>query len=71
MVRREFENRVEQVMFILGYKHDPRFRTASDAMLAGSNPGITNALDQLTVYGAIHANFCAWQQTLKVIHEQF
>lgn len=71
MIRREFENPVEQVMFILGFKHDPRFRTASEAMLAGSNPGIINALDQLTVYGAIHANFCAWRQTIKTIHEQF
>jgi len=71
MIRREFENPVEQVMFILGFKHDPRFPTALAAMLAGSNPGILNALDQLTVYGAIHANFCAWRRTMERIHEQF
>jgi hypothetical protein len=71
VIRREFENPVDQVMFILGFKHDPRFRTASDAMLAGSNPGIINALDQLTVYGAIDANFCAWRRTMETIREQF
>jgi hypothetical protein len=71
VIRREFENPVDQVMFILGFKHDPRFRTASDAMLAGSNPGIINALDQLTVYGAIHANCCGWQQTMEKIRAQF
>jgi hypothetical protein len=70
MIRREFENPVEQVMFILGFKHDPRFRTALDAMRAGSNPGIVNALDQLAVYGAIDANFCSWRQMMKTIHEQ-
>lgn len=71
MTRREFENPVDQVMFILGFKHEPKFRTASEAMLAGSNPGIINALDQLTVYGAIDANFCSWRTTLGTIHEQF
>jgi hypothetical protein len=71
MTRREFEDPVEQVMFILGFKHDPRFITALEAMDAGSNPGITNALDQLTVYGAIDANFSGWRLTMKTIHEQF
>ena len=70
MIRREFENPVEQVMFILGFKHDPRFSTALDAMEAGSNPGITNSLDQLRVYGAIEANFYAWRQTMERIHDQ-
>ena len=71
MISREFENPVEQVMFILGFKHDPRFRTGSEAMLAGSNPGIINALEQLTVYGAIDANFSGWRLTLDNIHNQF
>ena len=70
MIRREFEDPVEQVMFILGFKHDPRFDTALEAMTAGSNPVILNALDQLTVYGAIHANFCSWRQMMETIHEQ-
>ncbi len=71
MIRREFEDPVEQVMFILGFKHDPRFHTVLDAMKAGSNPGIINALDQLKVYGEIHANLCSWRQMVKKIHEQF
>lgn len=70
MTRRELDNPVEQVMSILGFKHDPRFRTALDARLAGSDPGILNALDQLTVYGAIEANFYAWRRTMERIHEQ-
>lgn len=71
VIRREFENPVEQVMFILGFKHDPKFHAALDAMEAGSDPGILNALDQLRVYGAIEANFHAWRRTMEVIHEQF
>ena len=71
MIRKEFENPVEQVMFILGFKHDPRFRTALDAMKAGSNPGILNAADQLRVYGAVEANFCGLGLTVKTIQEQF
>lgn len=70
MIRREFENPVEQVMFILGFKYDPGFRTALEARLAGSNPGIVNIVDELRVYGAIHANFCAWRETMKILHEE-
>jgi hypothetical protein len=70
MIRREFEDPVEQVMFILGFKHDPRFDTALDAIENGSNPGVLNALDRSTVYGAIEANFHAWRRTMDRIHEQ-
>jgi len=59
MFRKEYENPIEQVMFILGFKHDPRFPHTLDAMKAGSNPGIINAVDELKIYGEIHANFCA------------
>jgi len=69
--RREFENPVEQVMFILGLKHDPRFRTSLEAMKVGANPGIINALEELTVYGAIDANFHGMRATMKVIHADF
>ena len=65
MIRKEFEDPVEQVMFILGFKHDPRFRTSLEAMIAGSNSGILDAADQVGVYGAIHANFCAFGTLLK------
>ena len=58
MARKEYEDPVEQVMFILGFKHDPRFSHALDAMKANSNPGIINAVDQVEIYGQIHANFC-------------
>jgi len=70
MTRKEFEDPVEQVMFILGFKQDPRFNTALDAMRANSNPGIVNVLDQLRVYGAIHANFCSWRQMMETLHEE-
>jgi hypothetical protein len=71
VIRREFEDPVEQVMFILGFKHDPKFRTALEAMKAGSNPGILNAVEQLRVHAAILANLCGLGNTIKTIHEQF
>jgi hypothetical protein len=51
--RKEFENPVEQVMFILGFKHDPKFASSLDAIQAGSNPGVLNALEQVAVYGRL------------------
>jgi hypothetical protein len=71
MSRKEFENPVEQVMFILGFKHDPRFATSLEAMAAGSNPGITNAIEQVRVYGAIDANFCGMRAMIERINEHF
>jgi hypothetical protein len=71
MIHIEFENPVEQIIFILGFKHDPRFRSTLDAARAGSNPGILNALDELKVYRAIYANFCAWRQMMERICGQF
>jgi len=71
VTRREFEDPVEQVMFILGFKHDPKFRTSLEAMKAGSNSGILNAVEQLRVHTAILANFCGLGNTTKTIHEQF
>jgi hypothetical protein len=70
MIRKEFEDPIEQVMFILGFKHDPRFDTALKAMMAGSNSGTLNAIDQMTVYAAIHANFCSWRKMMGKVHEQ-
>lgn len=54
---KHYDNPIEQVVFILGLKHDPQFESPIHAIAHGSNPGITNALDQLTAYGAIEANF--------------
>jgi hypothetical protein len=69
MSRAAYDDPVEQVMFILGLKHDPCFPTAFHAIAGGSNPGITNALDQLTAYGAIEANLHAWAKTVKKVRE--
>lgn len=71
VIRREFEDPVDQVMFILGFKHDPRFRTALEAMKAGADPGIVNAIDQLEIYGAINATLCGLGAVTKKIHEDF
>ena len=60
MFPRQYDNPIEQVMFILGLKHDPQFESPLHSITHGSNPGITNALDQLTAYSAIEANFHAW-----------
>jgi hypothetical protein len=70
MSHREYENPVEQVMFILGLKRDPKFETSLHAIAHGSRPGTTNAIDQLTVYGAIQANLKAWAGTVEKIHDE-
>jgi hypothetical protein len=67
MFPRQYDNPIEQVMFILGLKYDPQFESPLHAIAHGSNPGITNALDQLTAYGAIEANFHAWAKTVKMV----
>jgi|HubBroStandDraft_1064217.scaffolds.fasta_scaffold45550_3 hypothetical protein len=66
MGRKEYANPV----FVLGFKHDPKYDTALHAIAQGSNPGIVNAIDQLTVYGAIHANPVAWTGTIEKIHDE-
>jgi len=38
-------------MFILALKRDPKFETRLHAIAHGSDPGITDALDQLAAYG--------------------
>jgi hypothetical protein len=70
MSRTAYEDPVEQVMFILGLKHDPKFDTALHAIAHGSTAGILNALDQPTVYGTIQANFHAWHETIEKIHDE-
>jgi hypothetical protein len=70
MSRTAYEDPVEQVMFILGFKHDPKFDTTLHAIAHGSPPGILNAFDQLTVYGAVQANFHAWHKTIEKIHDE-
>ena len=71
MSRTHYENPVEQVMFILGFKHDPKYDTILDAIEDGSNPGTLDASDQVRVYGVIHANFCAWRETIEKVHHEF
>lgn len=71
MTRREFEDPVEQVMFILGFKHDPRYETALRAMMDGANPGILNAIDQLSVHAEIASSFQGWRQMMAELREQF
>jgi hypothetical protein len=51
MSRNEYENSIDQAMFILGLKRDPKFETSLHAIAHGSDPGITDALDQLAAYG--------------------
>ncbi|MGB7759899.1 MAG: hypothetical protein WBL61_08725 [Bryobacteraceae bacterium] len=66
---KEYDDPVEQIMFILGFKHDPRFDTILHAAAARSNPGIIDAAEYLTVYGAVEANLFAWAKTVKAIHD--
>ncbi len=71
MSRTHYEDPVEQVMFILGFKHDPKFDHILDAVKQGSNPGVLNAIDQVRIYGAIHANFIGWCSTMEKLHREF
>lgn len=71
MSRTHYEDPVEQVMFILGFKHDPKFEHILDAIKQGSNPGVLNAVDQMRIYGAIQANFIGWCSTIEKLHHEF
>jgi hypothetical protein len=66
---KQYDNPIEQVMFILGLKHDPHFESPLHAIAHGSNPGISNSLDQLTAYGRIEANFHAWEKTVRMVQD--
>jgi hypothetical protein len=48
MSRTSYEDPVEQVMFILGLKHDPKFDTALHAIAHSSTPGILDAKPLMT-----------------------
>jgi hypothetical protein len=68
--REEYDDPVDQIMFILGFKHDPKFGSILEAVARGSNPGILDAADQVQVWGAIEANLFAWAKTVKVIRDE-
>lgn len=65
-----YDDPVEQIMFILGFKHDPKYDTILDAIEQGSNPGIIDAADQLAVYSAIFANLTTWTKWIKTIRDE-
>ena len=60
----QYENLVEQVMYILDYKHSPQYENILDAVAAGANPGVLNIFDSLRVHSAIHANFMSLKKVL-------
>jgi len=66
-----YQNPVEQVMFILGFKHDPRFKTILDAVENDAPSGILNALEYARVYGAIEANFVALTKVVRKVQTDF
>jgi hypothetical protein len=66
----EYDDPVDQVAFILGFKHDPKFETVLHAIAHGSEPGILDAAEQVRIYGAIDANFHAWTKTVQAIHDE-
>jgi hypothetical protein len=65
--RSEYENPVEQVMYILGFKQAPQFETVMHAIAYGANPGILDAVDQMATYGAIDANFHALAKAVETV----
>ena len=66
---KKYENPIEQVMFILGLKRDPKFETSLHAIKHGANPGVMNALDEFEIYAAIDANFVAFSKTIKNLQD--
>ncbi|MBU6501137.1 MAG: hypothetical protein KGJ89_04605 [Patescibacteria group bacterium] len=66
---KQYENPVEQVMFILGFKHDPKFKTSLEAMAFGENPGARNAAEEAMISSAISANFIALSHMIKNLQE--
>jgi len=71
MSRSEYENPVEQVMYILGFKQAPQFETVMHAIAYGANPGILDAVDEMATYGAIDANFHALAKAVETVKEVF
>ena len=68
--RTGYDDPAEQIMFILSFKHDPKYDTILDAIEHGSNPGIVDALDQLPVYSAIYANLSIWAKMVETIGDE-
>jgi hypothetical protein len=62
-----YQNPVEQVMFILGFKHEPRFETVLDAIENDAPPGILDASEYISVHGAIDANFVALAKVVRKV----
>jgi hypothetical protein len=68
--RSQYDNPVEQIMFILGFKHDPKYATTLHAIADGANPGIIDAFEQLSIYGAIEANLRACAKTVQKLRDE-
>jgi hypothetical protein len=68
--RKEYADPAEQIMFILGFKYDPKFDTVLHAVAHGSNPGIIDALHYFEVHGAIFANLRAWALTVRKLQDE-
>jgi len=66
---KQYKNPVEQVMFILGFKHDPKFKTSLEAAAFGENPGVRDAADEAMISSAIYANFIALSNMIKNLQE--
>src|SRR5881392_2958655 len=58
-------------MFVLGFKRDARFATTLNAVAAGASTGVTNAADEIEIYGAIHGNIAGLAKTVQKIHADF
>jgi hypothetical protein len=67
---RGYEDPVEQIMFVLGFKHDPKFNTSLDAIVHGANPGIMDAAEILKIEGAIVGNLRACATTVQKLRDQ-
>jgi hypothetical protein len=64
-----YNNPVEQIMFILGYKCDPKFDTFVHAIMHGANPGITSIIESTNIEAAIVGNLRWWATCVQRLQE--
>jgi len=67
----EFCDPIDQVMFILGFKHDPRFRNAVEAAAQNAPTGLMDAAQVVEVHGALHGTFVGLATVMKTIQSEF
>jgi hypothetical protein len=68
--RKAYDDPVAQVMFILGFKRDPKFETVLDAIVHGGNPGVLDIVESTSIEAAVFGNLRACALTVQKLHDE-